>query len=49
MTCLAVQPELAPQKLMTKWAARMCLGLSTSVPGPCLLPENILSEEDFGE
>ena len=48
-TCVGVQPELTPQKLMTKWAARMCLGLSTPVPGPCLLPENILSEEDIGE
>lgn len=44
-----VQPELTFQKLMTKWAARMCLGLSTSIPGPRLLPENILSEKDLGK
>ena len=31
---------------MTKWAARTALGLSTSFPGPVLLPENIISVED---
>jgi len=31
---------------MTKWAARTALGLSTSFPGPVLLPENIIPVED---
>ena len=34
---------------MTKWAARMSLGLSTSIPGPRLLPEDILEEDDIGQ
>ncbi|RDB26117.1 RNA-dependent RNA polymerase 1 [Hypsizygus marmoreus] len=32
---------------MTKWAARTALGLSSSVPGPVIEPENILEEEDI--
>ncbi|CAA7271027.1 unnamed protein product [Cyclocybe aegerita] len=33
-------------QLMTKWAARLPLGFSNSLPGPRLLQENILPEED---
>ncbi|KAF9532775.1 RNA dependent RNA polymerase-domain-containing protein [Crepidotus variabilis] len=39
--------EQNSKQLMSKWAARQTLGFSNSVPGPQLLPENILAEEDI--
>jgi hypothetical protein len=32
---------------MAKWAARFALGLSNSVPGPMIAPENIEHEDDI--
>jgi len=33
---------------MTKWAARFALGLSNTVPGLRLTPDDILDEPDIG-
>lgn len=40
---------LSHNKTMAKWAARISLGLSNSIPGVMLNPDQIRQEADIGE
>ncbi|KAE9397715.1 hypothetical protein BT96DRAFT_940723 [Gymnopus androsaceus JB14] len=41
--------ELNGNQKLCKWASRMALGLSSSIPGPRLSPEDIVFEPDLGK